>query len=89
MPLGENPDRPNRPDAHRPEERDPHATPLGRGADPGPSVDAGPLRASDGGAIATPHGHQVPNAAGGPGGFHARNNEDSVPEARRGPRDPQ
>lgn len=87
-PLGDKHERPNRPDGHRPEEADKHASPLGRGANPGPSVDAGPLRASEGGGIATPHGHNVPNAAGGPSGFLTRENEDSVPEARRDARDP-
>lgn len=84
-PLQDNHERPNRPDAHRPEERDKNATPLGRNANPGTSVDTGPLQAGESGSIPTPHGHHAPNATGGPSGFLTRDNEDSIPQARRDP----
>ena len=81
------------PRAPRPEEaeprrdmRDPHASPLGRGAAPGTSVDVGPLTPSEGG-VAGLHGMGVPNARGGPDGMVARENEDSKQTARRDARD--
>lgn len=77
------------PDAGRPErnvpprEEDPHATPLGRGADPGEVRGTHPL--SGGPSVAGRRGHGVAGERGGPGGFVDRENEDARQEARDGP----
>lgn len=63
-----------------PREDDPHATPLGRGANPGTSVEGGPIAGS---GIAGQHGHQVPGERGGPAGMADRENEDAKTTARR------
>jgi hypothetical protein len=79
--------RTDRPETTRAERDDPRASPLGRGADPGPSVETGPLTASGTGGAAGPHGMGVPDEKGGPEGMLHRENEDAVPTARRDPRD--
>lgn len=56
--------------------KDPSASPLGRGADPGAAgADTSPLP-SGGASIAGQRGHNRPNAQGGPEGFVDRENED-------------
>lgn len=55
------------------------ASPLGRGADPGASVDVGPPEAQ---GIGGQHGHQSSNARGGPEGMLHRENEDAGQGAR-------
>lgn len=61
---------------------DPHASPLGRGANPGTSLEGGPLSAS---GIAGQHGHQSANARGGPDGMVSRENEDMMQPVRGSP----
>lgn len=60
--------------------KDARASPLGRGANPGTSVEGGPIEAT---GIAGLHGANVPGERGGPDGMISRENEDSVPAARR------
>ena len=60
--------------------RDARASPRGRGANPGTSVEGGPIEASGIGGL---HGANVPGERGGPDGMVSRENEDSVPAARR------
>ncbi|HUR68615.1 MAG TPA: hypothetical protein VM370_05155 [Candidatus Thermoplasmatota archaeon] len=63
-----------------PREKDDDAlSPLGRGADPGTSVEGGPIQASGPGGL---HGAQTPRAKGGPEGMLHRENEDAVQSAR-------
>jgi hypothetical protein len=64
----------------RRDQRDPHATALGRGVDPGTSVEGGPIQ---GQGIAGPRGDNVPGEKGGPSGEMDRDNEDSVTLSRR------
>lgn len=73
-----------KPDPDMPPRKDKHATPLGRGADPGPSVEGS---APDAQGIAGPRGHQTPGAQGGPSGIVDRENEDAIQKARREPTD--
>lgn len=79
--------RPDRPETTRAERDDPRASPVGRGANPGTSVETGPLTASGSGGPAGLHGMGVPDEKGGPEGMLHRENEDSVPAARRDARD--
>lgn len=63
-----------------PRERDDKAvSPLGRGADPGTSVEGGPIEAE---GPHGQHGHQSAKAKGGPEGLLHRENEDAVQSAR-------
>lgn len=64
--------------------RDEKASPLGRGADPGTSVEGG---SPDARGPAGPHGMNVPGEKGGPEGMLHRENEDAVPKARRDARE--
>ena len=59
--------------------KDERASPLGRGANPGTSVEGGPIAGT---GIAGLHGHAVPHEKGGPDGMVTRENEDSVTTAR-------
>ena len=79
--------RADRPEPMRAERDDPRVSPLGRGANPGTSVEMGPLTDSANGSVAGQRGMGVPNERGGPDGMVSRENEDSVPAARRDPRD--
>jgi hypothetical protein len=54
-------------------------SPLGRGADPGTSVEGGPLGAAGPGGQ---HGHASANAKGGPAGILHRENEDAAQSTR-------
>lgn len=63
-----------------PREKDDRSlSPLGRGADPGTSVEGGPI---EGSGIGGQHGHQSANAKGGPEGVLHRENEDAVQSSR-------
>ena len=63
-----------------PREKDDEApSPLGRGADPGTSVEGGPISAKGPGGQ---HGHQSASAKGGPEGMLHRENEDAVQSSR-------
>jgi hypothetical protein len=63
-----------------PREKDERNTsPLGRGADPGTSVESGPI---EGVGPAGQHGHQSANAKGGPEGQLHRENEDAEQRSR-------
>lgn len=64
-------------------ERDEHASPLGRGVDPGQAESTFPLSDTKG-SIAGARGHEAQNALGGPSGHLQRANEDAAPSARRG-----
>lgn len=72
---------PERPDPRMiPREgEDASVSPLGRGADPGTSVEGGPISAS---GIAGQHGRQSANAKGGPEGMLHRENEDAEQRTR-------
>lgn len=59
--------------------KDRRGSPLGRGANPGTSVERGPLR---GQGIAGPRGGNVPGEKGGASGLATRENEDSVQTSR-------
>ena len=85
----ERPEKAERPE-RKPEERkaDPQLSPLGRGANPGASVETGPLTEPGSGAIAGQRGLGVAGEKGGPAGMETRENEDDAPLARRDPRDP-
>lgn len=61
------------------EKDDEHVSPLGRGADPGTSVEGGPI---EGSGIGGQHGHRSAGAKGGPEGILHRENEDAVQQAR-------
>lgn len=61
---------------------DPRASPLGRGADPGPAGEAPPVSAATAGSPVK--GANVPGEKGGPEGFAHRENEDAGSLARDG-----
>lgn len=67
------------PDMIPPEKDDKRLSPLGRGANPGTSVEGGPLGAE---GIGGQHGHASADAKGGPEGQLHRENEDAVQSAR-------
>lgn len=69
-----------RPDPDMPTRKDKRASPLGRGANPGTSVEGGPIEAEGPGGL---HGHQSPGAKGGPSGLVHRENEDAKTTSRR------
>lgn len=73
--------RRERPDPNMIPREDPYASPLGRGANPGPHADTAPL--SGGPSIAGLRGQGVPGERGGPDGMVSRENEDVPHTARK------
>jgi hypothetical protein len=68
------------PEPDRDEARDDAVSPLGRGAPPARPAEPAPL---EGRGIAGPRGAGAPGAQGGPAGPETRDDEDSLPRARR------
>lgn len=85
MPLGKKHERPNRSAVG--EDGDPHATPIGSGADAGKDFDVSPLQSSEAARIGGPHGHQTPGQTGGPAGISTKENADTITRSRRETRD--